>query len=74
MAFFKFNNIRIAGIACAVPTNVVQTESYKSVFGNEEVDKFMEMTGVRSSYRTSEHQTCSDLGFAAASRLLKKKE
>lgn len=73
MAFFKFNNIRISGIACAVPTNVVKTESYKPVFGDEEVDKFMEMTGVCSSHRTSEHQTCSDLGFAAASRLLEKK-
>lgn len=73
MAFFKFNNIRVAGIACAVPSNVVQTESYKPVFGSEEVDKFMDMTGVRASHRTSEHQTCSDLGFAAASRLLEKK-
>lgn len=73
MAFFSFNNIRVAGIACAVPSNEVKTESYKPLFGDEEVEKFMEMTGVRASHRTSEHQTCSDLGFRAASELLKKK-
>ena len=70
MAFFKFNNIRVAGVACAVPKNEVKTETYKSLFGEEEVEKFMEMTGVRSSHRTLEHQTCSDLGFRAAQELL----
>ena len=70
MAFFKFNNIRVAGVACAVPRNEVKTESYKSLFGDEEVEKFIQMTGVRSSHRTLEHQTCSDLGFRAAQELL----
>ena len=62
MAFFNFKNIKVAGRACAVPTNEVKTETYKPLFGDEEVDKFMEMTGVRASHRTTEHQTCSDLG------------
>lgn len=70
MAFFKYNNIKVAGVACAVPKNIILTETYKSLFGDEEVEKFMEMTGVRSSHRTLEHQTCSDLGFRAASELL----
>ena len=73
MAYFSFNNIRVAGIACAVSSNEVKTETYKPLFGDEEVEKFMEMTGVRASRRTSEHQTCSDLGFRAASELLAKK-
>ena len=73
MAFFSFSNIKVAGIACAVPTNEVKTLSYKSLFGDEEVEKFMTMTGVRASRRTSEHQTCSDLGFRAATELLEKK-
>jgi 3-oxoacyl-[acyl-carrier-protein] synthase-3 len=70
MAFFKFKNIRVAGVACTVPKNKVKTESYKSLFGEEEVNKFMEMTGVRVSHRTLKHQTCSDLGFRAAKELL----
>ena len=73
MAFFNFNNIRVAGVACAVPSNEVKTESWKPRFGDEEVEKFMAMTGVRASHRTSEHQTCSDLGFRAAQELLIKK-
>lgn len=74
MAFFEYKNIRVAGIACTVPSNEVKTESYKPVFGEEEVEKFMEMTGVRASRRTSEYQTCSDLGYRAASELLSKKK
>ena len=70
MAFFNFKKIRVAGIACAVPKNEVKTETYKPLFGDEEVEKFMEMTGVRASRRTLEHQTCSDLGYRAASELL----
>ena len=73
MAFFGFKNIRVAGIACAVPSNIVMSDSYKPLFGDDEVEKFKTMTGVRSSRRTSEHQTCSDLGFRAASELLEKK-
>ena len=73
MAFFEFRNIKVAGIACAVPSNIVMSDSYKPLFGDDEVEKFKAMTGVCSSRRTSEHQTCSDLGFRAASELLEKK-
>jgi 3-oxoacyl-[acyl-carrier-protein] synthase III len=73
MPVFKFNNIRIAGLACAVPKNIVRTESFKGLFGEEEVDKFMLMTGVTETRRTSEHQTASDLGYSAANALLNNK-
>ena len=73
MSYFSFNNIKVSGIACAVPKNVVRTDSYKPTFGEEEVNKFMDMTGVHASHRTSEHQTCSDLGYTAACSLLDKK-
>lgn len=70
MAFFHFDNIRIAGIACAVPGNEVTSDSYKPIFGDEEVEKFKAMTGVCASRRTSGHQTASDLGVRAASELM----
>lgn len=73
MAFFNFKNIKVSGVACAVPKNKVLTESYKPLFGDEEVEKFIEMTGVISSHRTSEYQTASDLGYYAAMRLLEHK-
>jgi 3-oxoacyl-[acyl-carrier-protein] synthase-3 len=70
MPFFHFNNIEISGIACAVPGNKVQTESYKPLFGDEEVDKFIRMTGITETRRASEHQTASDLGYTAAKKLI----
>lgn len=73
MAFFEFKNIRVAGVACAVPKNVVRTDSFKPLFGDEEVEKFMAMTGVRESRRTLEHQTACDLCFRAAEELLQAK-
>ena len=74
MPVFKFQNIKIAGMACAVPKNKVTTESFKGLFGEEEVDKFMLMTGVTETRRTSEYQTASDLGYTAANELLKNKD
>ncbi len=73
MAFFEYKNIRVAGVACAVPKNEVKSDSYKPVFGDEEVEKFKAMTGVKASHRTLEHQTCSDLGYRAAKELLEHK-
>lgn len=73
MAFFSFKNIKISGIAAVVPENILKTESFKPIFGDEEVEKFINMVGVKESHRTSEHQTASDLGFTAAQKLLEHK-
>jgi 3-oxoacyl-[acyl-carrier-protein] synthase-3 len=74
MAFFTFENIKVSGISAVIPKNVVKTESYKDVFGVDEVDKFMKMTGITETRRTEEHQTASDMGYTAARRLLKHKK
>lgn len=60
-------------MACAVPSQVVPTDSFKTTFGDEEVEKFMKMTGITETRRASTHQTASDLGVAAARHLLSKK-
>ena len=73
MAIFNYNNIKIAGISCVIPKNVVKTSSYKDVFGNEEVEKFMKMTGITQTRRTEEFQTASDMATTAARHLLEKK-
>lgn len=73
MALFEHKNIRIAGIACAVPKNVIHPEDYEDVFGVEEVSKFKEMTGIKSTRRASKYQTASDLGYTAANNLLNEK-
>lgn len=74
MPTFKFNNIRISGLCAAVPKNIVKTESFKEIFGSEEVDKFITMTGITQTHRTSEFQTASDLATAAALHLMKQKD
>lgn len=73
MPVFQFKNIKISGIQTVVPKNVIKTESYKSLFGEEEVSKFMQMTGITETRRTSEYQTASDMGYTAAETLLAKK-
>jgi 3-oxoacyl-[acyl-carrier-protein] synthase III len=74
MPLFKFNNIKISGMAGAVPKNIVKTESYKELFGEEEVNKFLSMTGIKQTHRTTEFQTASDLGYTAANALLDSKK
>jgi len=73
MPFFKFNNIRIAGISAAVPKEIVKVTDMADRFGEEYVQKFSESTGVKEFRRTSEHQTASDLCFAAAENILNAK-
>ncbi|MFY0672418.1 MAG: ketoacyl-ACP synthase III [Bacteroidia bacterium] len=70
MANFTFNNIKIGGIAAAVPKNIEPTTNYNDIFGVEEVEKFINLTGIKETRRTSKHQTCSDLGFVAAKKIL----
>ena len=70
MADFRFDNIRIAGIASAVPTKVVRSLDCADRFGTDGVNKFVEMTGVKEHRESGAHQTASDLGFAAAEKLL----
>lgn len=73
MAYFAFNNIVISGVVSAVPPNVIKAEEYYDRFGKENVDKFVNMTGVKEVRKTSVYQTASDLGYAAAEELIKRK-
>lgn len=70
MAFFHYDNIRITGVAAAVPKQKVLVEEFADRFGRETVEKFSKMTGIKEFRKTQPHQTASDLGFAAAERLL----
>lgn len=73
MANFSLDGIAIRGICCAVPDHKVENTSFYPKFGQENVDSFMKMTGVVSTYRTPEEQTASDLCYVAASHLIEKK-
>ena len=73
MPSFSFNNIKIAGIASAVPTKVVKSTDFNDKFGEEAVQKFVDMTGVKEHRESFDHQTASDFGYVAAERLLTEK-
>lgn len=70
MALFQFKNIKISCVAAAVPTQVVKGEDFFDQFGEEAVRKFQESTGVKQFRKTKEHQTASDLCYAAAENIL----
>lgn len=73
MPFFNFKNIKITAISCAVPTQRKQSIDYADFFGVDAVEKFIETTGVAEHRVTHKNQTASDLGFAAAEEIIKKK-
>ncbi|GAA4080594.1 ketoacyl-ACP synthase III [Flavobacterium cheonanense] len=70
MILSKINKIKISGVSVALPTKLLESQSYYSQFGKENVDKFIEMTGVGSVCRSVPEQTASDLGYLSAKRLI----
>lgn len=61
-------------MAAAVPTQVVKGEDFFNQFGEEAVRKFQESTGVKQFRKTKEHQTASDLCYAAAENIINSKD
>lgn len=74
MPFFNFNNIKISGVSCAVPSKTIQISDFAPQFGEKNCQKFTESTGIHEFRKTLEHQTASDLCFAAAEKLLSQKK
>lgn len=72
MIISKFDKIKIAGMSAAVPTERIPVESFNEAFGEENVRKFSEMTGVKSIHRSRPEQTAGDLGYEAARQVLEK--
>ena len=70
-----FTNIKIRGIATAVPKNKeVLADKYNDVFGEDMVAAFSKKTGVVERRLALPDQTASDLAFVAAEKLLNEKE
>lgn len=73
MLLTNHSNIKIKGLAVSVPSKRIPVEEYYPLFGQDTVDKFSEMAGVKQVTRAVENQTASDLGFEAAKFLIKSK-
>lgn len=64
------NNVAIKSIASCVPENVVEMTSYKSIFGEKEVEDTIKGSGIERLHWAAPHETSSDLCFNAASLLI----
>lgn len=73
MPYFQFRNIRIAAISAAVPMQIVSVDSFAAQFGAEKVARFKESTGIKQFRKTADHQTASDLCYAAAENIINQK-
>jgi 3-oxoacyl-[acyl-carrier-protein] synthase-3 len=65
------SGVRIAGVASAVPTAFRTTADDAAVFGEAEMAKISQATGVRRRHLAADAICTSDLCFAAAERLMR---
>lgn len=73
MLLSKHPGVRVEGLSVAVPSKRIHVQEYYPVFGEDSVQKFSEMSGVKQVTRALDVQTASDLGFEAAKYLLSHK-
>lgn len=70
MATFSINNIAIKGISCCVPKNTEYNRDL-SLLSKEEIEKFIDATGVEERRIAPEEICTSDLCYKAAEKLIK---
>ena len=68
----KYDNIKIRGIAAAVPTQVIDNMKCAEGLGNRRAKKQVMLTGIKHRHCVREGQSASDLSCVSAERLLKK--
>ncbi len=66
----EFNNVKIQGMASAVPEYIENNENYESLLGKRRVKKQIQLTGVLQRHVSDGKQRTSDLCYAAATRLM----
>lgn len=72
MAIMHTDSVEILGIVCAVPKKSEDNSIYGSEFGQSDVDKIIQMTGIETR-RVAEDNICtSDLCVAAAEDLIER--
>lgn len=68
----KYDNIKIKGIASAVPAHVIDNLDYVEKLGQRRAKKQVMLTGIRRRHCVEEGQSASDLSCVCAEKLLKK--
>lgn len=70
MAYLKFDNVGISGLAAAVPDKVIRNYEYTTYFSEEDVKQVVDKIGILERRFADENTTSSDLCFAAAEKLI----
>lgn len=66
----EYHNIKICGIAAAVPKNTIDNEIYAEKLGNRRAKKQVLYTGIRHRHCVEQGQSASDLSCYSAEKLL----
>ena len=69
MARWTIKNVKMAGVAAAVPKNIVKTTDF-DFFSPEEAETFNNTVGIKSRHLGPDTMCASDMCQAAAERLL----
>lgn len=70
MAIQRIRNVRISGVAAAVPSRMIETRGRSCFVSEDECDRYLENVGVARVRKHSNDETCSDYCQAAANRLM----
>jgi 3-oxoacyl-[acyl-carrier-protein] synthase-3 len=70
MAVARTSGVAVAGVAAAVPARVVSESDLAAIYGPDEAKKICDAVGVRRRHVTTAKLCTSDLGEAAARRLI----
>ena len=74
MAFDHIKNVKISAVCCAVPEDKLALEDFYKKFDKESVERFVKDTGIKQKFYSKNNKTItSDLCFAAAEEIIKKK-
>ena len=68
----KYSNIKISGIAAAVPKQIIDNEQYAEQLGSRRAKKQVLYTGIRHRHCVEKGQSASDLSCYSAEKLLNK--
>lgn len=69
-AYLEFNNVRIASIACAVPSYIQKINSES--FDSDYIRNFIRQTGILQRHISLTEQSSTDLAYGAAVKALEK--
>lgn len=72
MAGGEFHNVKIVGLAGAVPKHIIRNHDWAGVLGEETIERIIRVTGVEQMHKALPEQTAGDLGYVAAAELLDK--